>query len=124
MKIKVAIKNLRVDTIIGIDDWEQYAEQSLFFNVKIKLNRCDAMNTDSIDDALDYSAVANDIEAVVGKSQAKLLEALLWEIVTDLFSRYPQIEKLSIAVDKPQAIRAADSACVELSLDRSDLEDA
>jgi len=122
MKTKVAIKNLRVDTIIGIDDWEQCAEQSLFFNVEIRLNRCAAITTDSIDDALDYAAVASDIKTLVGISQAKLLEALLWEIVKDLFGRYPQIEKLSISVDKPQAIRAAESACVQLSLGKKEFD--
>lgn len=121
MKTNIYIKNLKVDTIIGICEWEQYAEQALIFNVEMGLKYCDALYTDSIDDALDYAAVASDIESVVTESSAKLLEGLLKEVAINLFARYDKIEELSISIDKPQAIPAAEAACVELSLNREEV---
>lgn len=120
VQTKVKIKNLRIETVIGICEWEQYAEQPLIFNLDMELNQCDAIQTDHIDDALDYASVANDIETLVKDSRVKLLEALLGEIVAALMERYPQIERLTLSVDKPQAIPAADAACVEVVADRGD----
>ena len=122
MKTSIFIKNLKVETVIGICDWEQYAEQALIFNIELGLSHCEALFSDHIDDALDYAAVANDIKNVVEDSASKLLESLLWELVVHLFGRYQSIEALSIAVDKPQAIPAAEAACVELRLDRKNFE--
>ena len=118
MKTSIEIKRLKVDTVIGICDWEQYAEQPLIFDAKIRLQDCQAHFTDHIDDALDYAAIAEDIQTLVKASQARLLESLLWEIAQALFGKYEPVQKLKLRVRKPQAIAAADSAIVSLSLDR------
>ncbi len=122
MNTVVAIKNLRVETRIGICDWEQLVDQALFFDIEMSLAVCKAMETDSIADALDYAAVAADVETAVKASDAKLLESLLGELARMLFNNYAQVGELTLAVRKPQALSGADAACLQLAATRSDFQ--
>ena len=64
----VSVKDLSVSAVIGVHDWERQVEQTLIFSVDMVPETADvgtAAATDDLADALDYSAVAETITAVV-----------------------------------------------------------
>src|SRR5690625_5846213 len=54
----VFIKDLDIETVIGIYDWERKIRQTVRLNVEMQSDVAKAAATDHIDDALDYKAVA------------------------------------------------------------------
>ncbi len=113
----ITIKNLCAKTIIGIYDWEREAKQEVLINAMIEYNAARAIQSDQIDDALDYKTIAKEIIAAVEESQFFLLEKLA-DHVLQLIMNHPQVEKATVEVDKPGALRHAESVSVTLSRQR------
>lgn len=111
----VFIENLKVDTVIGICDWEKDVAQSLFFDVKMRTDIGAAAQTDAIDSALNYDAVARSISDFVRRDDALLIETLVQRLSLSLLGTYPLIQELCITLRKPLAIAAADCAGVTIT---------
>ena len=54
----VFIEDLRIDTIIGIYDWEREVKQTIALHIEMAADNTKAAATEDIDDALNYKAVA------------------------------------------------------------------
>jgi dihydroneopterin aldolase len=70
----VSIRDLRVEAVIGVYDWEREIEQTLTFGVEMPADVTKAAATDDVADTLDYSAVAQTIKAVVTEGKFQLIE--------------------------------------------------
>jgi 7,8-dihydroneopterin aldolase/epimerase/oxygenase len=70
----VSIRGLSVATVIGVHDWERDVEQTLTFSVDMAADVRGAAATDDLARALDYSAVAQTIAAVVRDGAFHLIE--------------------------------------------------
>jgi 7,8-dihydroneopterin aldolase/epimerase/oxygenase len=70
----VSIRGLSVATVIGVHDWERDVEQTLTFSVDMAADVRGAAATDDLARALDYSAVAQTIAAVVRDGAFRLIE--------------------------------------------------
>lgn len=115
----IFIERLRVETLIGICDWEREVPQELLFDISMECDIAAAAKSDAIADALDYAAVAEQVTGFVQDSKRLLLEPLLAELAADLLAQFSQIESLTVTVRKPQAIAAADCAGIRYSLSRN-----
>lgn len=76
----VCIHDLRVDTVIGIHDWERRIRQSVCIDLEMAVDIGKAAASDRIGDALDYAAVGKRVIAHVRQSEAMLIERLAEEI--------------------------------------------
>lgn len=74
---KVFIKQLRVDTIIGVYDFEKQKKQPLFFDVEMHTDIRPAALHDELSKAIDYAAVSAVITQFCQDTQFELLETLL-----------------------------------------------
>src|SRR5690625_7954749 len=72
----VFIKDLDIETVIGIYDWERKIRQTVRLNVEMQSDVAKAAATDHIDDALDYKAVAKRLIDFVEASSFQLVETL------------------------------------------------
>jgi len=84
----VFIEDLRIDTIIGIYDWEREVKQTIALDIEMAADNTKAAATENIDDALNYKAVAKRLIAFTEDSQFQLVETLaerLAEIILDEF---------------------------------------
>ena len=70
----VSIKDLSVPAVIGVHDWEREVEQTLVISVDMVADVRKAAASDNLADALDYSAVASTITAVVREGKFHLIE--------------------------------------------------
>ena len=65
----VSVRDLSVRAVIGVHEWERAIEQTLVFNVDMAADVRTPAASDDLADALDYSAVATTIAAVVRERQ-------------------------------------------------------
>ena len=72
----IFIQQLRVDTVIGIYDWERRIRQTVVFDLEMGADVAAAAATDQIDDTLNYKAVAKAVIAFVEGSEFQLVETL------------------------------------------------
>jgi FolB domain-containing protein len=101
----VSIRDLSVSAVIGVHDWEREIEQILIFSVDLVpatgyVSRAAA--TDDLADALDYSAVASIITAVVRDGKFHLIETTAERVAERLLADFP-VSWLRLEVRKPIA---------------------
>ncbi len=117
MMAKIRITNLRLRTVIGINDWEREAKQDVVINIALDYDATKAIAQDDLSKAIDYKALTKRIVNEVEASQFFLLEKLADQIL-GIVTEHQTIHEAMIRVDKPQALRFADSVCVELNWSR------
>ena len=99
----VFISDLRIETVIGIYDWEREIRQIVSLDLEMAADNRIPAATESIDDALDYKAVAKPLIAFVEASEFQLVETLaerIAEIVTGEFN----VPWLRLKLSKPGAV--------------------
>lgn len=72
----VFIKGLRVDTVIGIYDWEKAIRQPVVLDLEMAADVRSGAASDRIADALDYKAVSKRLKEFIGASRVELVETL------------------------------------------------
>ncbi len=113
----IRIKNLRLRTIIGIFDWEREHKQDLVLNLAIEFDGSKPGQSDQIEDTVDYKKITKRIIETVESSQYFLLEKLAQEIL-HLVMADSKVLKAKIEIDKPGALRFADSVSIESEVKR------
>ena len=76
MKDIIYIKDLRVQTIIGIFGWEREVRQEVSIDLEISFDCNKAAKTDSIEDTIDYKKITKSIIKFVEESSFQLQESL------------------------------------------------
>lgn len=102
----VYLRDLRVETIIGIFDWERTTRQVVAIDLEMAADVARAAASDSIEDALDYKAISKRLIDAVGTSSFQLVETLaehIARIVRDEFG----VPWVRVTLSKPGAIRGA-----------------
>ncbi len=110
----VCITNLRLRAIIGANEWERNIQQDLIINVKFDYDSTKAQSSDQLKEAVDYKTMTKKIIQVVEKSSYQLIEKLA-DVVIAIVLEPKQVKSATVRIDKPQALRFADSVSVELS---------
>ncbi len=85
----VFIEDLRIETIIGIYDWEREVKQTIALDIEMAADNTRPASTEKIEDALNYKAVAKRMIAFTEESKFQLVETLaerLVEIIMEEFS--------------------------------------
>lgn len=101
---RIFLTALTAEAIIGIYDWEREVRQRVEIDLEIWMDLTAAAASDSIDDTLNYKAVAKRVLAFVQESRFRLVEALAGEIARILLAEFP-IERVRVTVHKPGAVR-------------------
>jgi dihydroneopterin aldolase len=70
----IFIHDLRLETRIGVYEWEQHLAQTLRLDVELGLPSDAAFRSDDFRDALDYSAVVKRLQAFAADHPHKLME--------------------------------------------------
>jgi dihydroneopterin aldolase len=102
----VYLTDLKIDTVIGIFDWERRIRQTVSLDLEMTTDVARAAATDSIEDALDYKAVAKAVIEFVQKSEFQLVETLAERVAELILTRFG-IESVRLRVNKRGAIRGA-----------------
>jgi len=102
----VFINDLRIETIIGIYDWERKVRQTISLDLEMGTDIRRAAETDSIEDTLNYKAVAKRLIAFVEASEYQLVETLAEKIAAIVLNEFT-VPWLKLTVHKPGAVRGS-----------------
>ncbi len=72
----VFIRGLKIETVIGIYDWEREIRQPVIIDLEMSTDVRRAASSEDIEHALDYKAVAKRLIAFVEASEFQLVETL------------------------------------------------
>jgi dihydroneopterin aldolase len=115
----VSVRDLSVRAVIGVHEWERAIEQTLVFNVDMIPGTADvrtAAASDDLADALDYSAVAATIAAVVREGKFRLIETAAERVAERLLADHG-LAWLRLEVRKP--ITAPTSYTAAITIERT-----
>ncbi len=102
----IFIRDLRVDTVIGIYDWERAIKQTIHLDLEMGTDIARAAATDHIDDTLNYKAVSKRVIAFVEDSGFQLVETLAERIVDLVLTEF-DVPWMRLTLNKGGAVRGA-----------------
>lgn len=100
----IYLRDLRIDTIIGIYDWERRMKQTIVLDIEMATDISQAANSDNIEDTLNYKDVAKRIMTFVGESEFELVETLA-EKVTEIILTEFNTPWVKLTLNKKGAVR-------------------
>ena len=112
----VSVRDLAVAAVIGVHPWEREIEQTLVVSVDMAADVARAAASDDLADALDYSAVAATIAAVLRDGKFRLIETAAERVAERLLAEFP-VSSLRLEVRKPIAAGGYTAA---VTIERSD----
>ena len=111
---RIRVKDLRLRTYIGIKEEEINNKQDVLINLTILYPAVDAVRDNDIDHALNYRTITKAIIQHVEGNRFALLERLTQEIL-DLVMENASVRYAEVEVDKPHALRFAESVSITLA---------
>ena len=114
---RIRVKDLRLRTFIGIKEEEILNKQDVLINLTILYPAQEAVQGNVIDQALNYRTITKAIIHHVEENRFALLERLTQEIL-DLVMAHPSVQYAEVEVDKPHALRFAESVSITLASHR------
>ena len=102
----VFLRDLRIDTVIGIYAWERRIRQTVSLDLEMGADIRKAAASDAITDTLNYKAVAKRVISFVQASQFQLVETLAERIAELVLTEF-QVPWLRLRLNKTGAVRGA-----------------
>lgn len=103
---KIFLHDMRVDTVIGIWEWERKIRQTVSIDLEMAADIRKAAASDSVEDTLNYKSVAKRVQQFVGDSSFQLVETLAEKIAAIVLDEF-DVPWVRVRVSKPGAIRGA-----------------
>ena len=100
----IYLNDLRIDTVIGIYDWERQTKQTVILDIQMGTDIRRAAESDSIEDTINYKAVAKRLFSFVGDSEYELVETLAEKITEILINEF-NIPWVRLQLNKQGALR-------------------
>lgn len=119
---RIIIRDMLLHGIIGINDDERVNEQDILINLVMFADTRPAGASDNIKDAVNYRTIAKHIIRHVEASADFLVERLVSDIARIVLTEY-DVERVIVRVEKPGALRFAESVGVEIDRTRADYLD-
>ncbi|MCP4494902.1 MAG: dihydroneopterin aldolase [Gammaproteobacteria bacterium] len=107
----VFIRDLQVETVIGIYDWERKIRQIISIDLDMATDIRQAASSDNIDDTLSYKTVASRLVEFIEKSEYELVETLAEKICTIVLEEFA-VPWVRLCLSKPGAVRGSRSVGV------------
>ena len=117
-QITVRITDLLLRAVIGGNEWEQRTQQDIIINVTYTYDAQAALESDAMADAVDYKQIKKRIVETVENSHFHLIESLTKSILS-IVSDDARVQTATVRIDKPGALRFAQSVSTEMSSRRN-----
>lgn len=99
----VFIEDLRIETVIGIYDWERKIRQVVALDIEMAFDNRKPAASDRIVDTLDYKAVSKRLIGFVESSHFELVETLAERCAEIVLSEFG-VAWLRLKLSKPGAV--------------------
>lgn len=102
----IYLNDLCIDTVIGVYDWERRVKQKVIIDLEMATDIRKAAASDSLDDTLNYKAVAKRLIDFVGSSEFQLVETLAERVAEIVLNEF-NVPWLRLRLNKQGAVRGA-----------------
>lgn len=109
----IRIKGLKVETIVGVHDWERRLPRPVVIDLELATDAARAARSDALKDAMDYHAVAQAVTAFVRATQPQLIETLAQRLADKLQQDFG-VTWLRLELHKPGAVAGASDVSVAI----------
>ncbi|MFC6670391.1 dihydroneopterin triphosphate 2'-epimerase [Marinobacterium aestuariivivens] len=113
----IKITNLRLRTFIGFNPEERAKQQDVVINIEIRYGLAPACLSDEVQAALDYKQITKQVIRHVEEGRFLLLEKLVGDVLAICCEPEP-VCHVRVRIDKPHALRFADSVSLSLEWQR------
>jgi len=110
---EINVSRLRLRTFIGFNDDERRKKQDVVIDLLIRYRLRQGVFDDRVADALDYKVVTKAVIDLVENGRFLLLEKLVADVLA-VCADHPDVTYSRVTVDKPHALRFADSVSLTL----------
>ena len=117
----VFIKDFIIQEIIGIHEHEKTKKQKIKFNIILDINQNSIPDEKDIKSIVDYEKITNKLEYLARIKKYNFLESLAEDSFVQIFED-KRINAVTIKIEKPEAIKNAESVGVEIFKTRKDYE--
>ncbi len=115
---KIRVKDLLIRTYIGFNPDELVNKQDVVINLEIETDIPNsALESDEPEDIFNYKVITKKIITLVQEGRFKLLEVLTKRIL-DTIMEDEKVKWARVEVDKPHALRFAESVSMEMEARR------
>ena len=121
IKRTVFIKDFIIDEIIGFYEHEKIKKQKIKFNIILDVDQNTIPNEKDIKSIVDYEKITNELENLVKGKKYNFLESLAEDSFKEIFED-KRINAVTIKIEKPDAIKNAESVGVKVFKTRNDYE--
>ncbi len=115
----IFLHDLRVETIVGVGDWERKIRQTVSIDLEMGGDIGRAAKSDSIDDTLNYKLVAKRVQQFVAESSFQLVETLAERIAEIVLEEF-DVPRVEVRVNKPGALRGARDVGVKIRREKNE----
>ena len=116
---RVFIEDLRIDTIIGIYDWERKVRQTIALDIEMAADNTVPASSENIEDALNYKAVAKRLIAFTEASEFQLVETLAERLAEIILTEF-EVPWLRLKLSKLGAVTGSHAVGVIIERDARD----
>jgi len=109
----INIRNLRLRTFIGFNAEERTKKQDVVLNLEISYRTNPAVFNDDVEGALNYKTITKAVIRQVEEGRFLLLEKLVADVLATC-SSHPEVTQARVTIDKPHALRFAESVSLTL----------
>ncbi len=120
-KRTIFIKDFIIHEIIGMHDHEKTKKQKIKFNIAIDVNQNTLPNEKDLKSIINYEKITKKLENLVKNKKYNFLESLAEDSFVEIF-KDKRINSVKIKIEKPEAIKNAESVGVEVFKNRRDYE--
>ena len=117
----VFIKDFIIEEIIGVHEHEKIKKQKIKFNIVLDVNQSSIPNEKDIKSIVDYEKITNKLKNLTRSKKYNFLESLAEDSFSKIFED-KRINSVKIKIEKPEAVKNADSVGVEVFKSRKDYE--
>lgn len=108
------IKNLKLRIIVGINPEERIHKQDVLINIRADIDNSKAIQTEDINDTINYRNLAKSVIKFVEKSEFYLLDTLV-DKVLNLVMSDDLVIRATVEIDKTTVLRYCDSVSLSKS---------
>ncbi|QNV06416.1 dihydroneopterin aldolase [Shewanella algae] len=110
---RVLIRELQIETVIGIYEWEKQVHQTLLIDLDMAWDNRAAADSDDYSQALCYETVSKRLTTLITEKPIELIETVAEMIAHCLMSEF-SVPWVKVRVMKPGAVPAAKAVGVEI----------
>lgn len=116
---KIFLRELKVQTVIGIWEWERRTTQTVSIDLEMATDVRPAAAADDVGAALNYKDVAKRVIGLVGESRFQLVETLAETVARTIVIEFP-VPWVKVSIAKPGAIEGSREVGVVIERTRAD----